>query len=382
MYKNLLQLRAGGFLFIKKLISLGLLLSVVMCMTGYSGSPGGNWAELSLSAESAILICADSGTVLYEKDPDRQMAIASITKIMTAVIALEYAEQDDMEIRFTREMTAEGSSLCLKEGEVLTLSELTAGMMCVSGNDAANAVAIGIAGSLEGFAELMNEKARSLGMSNTHFVTPSGLDHEEHYSTARDMAVLCSYAMTNQRFVSIVSEKELTVSYISPKGKTQRCANHNRLLSEYEGCLGIKTGYTKKAGRTLTSCAERDGVRLIAVTLSAPDDWNDHRKLLDYGFSVTEGIKAAGAEDFYDLPVAGGMSHTIAVRPERDIIITGIRHEENEIQTKLIMPHFVYAPQSEGDRAGMIYCFRNGKLIAGAALVYAGSVGINKQETT
>ncbi|MBQ9461521.1 MAG: D-alanyl-D-alanine carboxypeptidase [Clostridia bacterium] len=357
-------------MFFRKSIPVVLTVALLMWMISFGGTVKTRNEELSLSAESAVLICADSGQMLYEKAPDRKMAIASITKIMTAVIALEHADTDDKEIRFTKDMAAEGSSLYLQDGEVLTLSQLTAGMMCVSGNDAANAVAVGIAGSLDKFAVLMNEKAAAIGMSSTHFVTPSGLDDDEHYSTAMDMAKLCRYAMSIESFRNIVSQKSLTVSYISPKGKTQSCTNHNKLLSTYPGCIGIKTGFTKKAGRTLTSCAERDGVRLIAVTLNAPDDWNDHKKLFDYGFSVTEGIKAVDAEQRFELPVAGGVTDFVLVKPKDDCICTVTKDEQQEIRVRVFMPHFVYAPQKNGSTAGKICCYMNGSKVAETELIY------------
>ena len=355
-------------------------MAVMLCALCLSGSTNIRTQDIPLSAGSAILICADSGQVLCEKDPDQKMPIASITKIMTAVIALEYAKKNDIEIRFTKQMEAEGSSLYLKEGEVLKLSHLTAGMMCVSGNDAANAVAIGIAGSLEDFAVMMNEKAAELGMSRTHFVTPSGLDDEEHYSTARDMALLCRYAMSMESFASIVSKKSLTVSYVLPKGKTQSCTNHNKLLAAYDGCIGIKTGFTKRAGRTLTSCAERDGVRLIAVTLKAPDDWNDHKRLLDYGFSVTEGIKAVKKEQDFLLPVVGGNAGFVKVRPRDDCICTVLKGKEPDITIRIFMPHFVYAPQYKGTSAGRICCCINGVKTAETELIYAEDAYFNEND--
>ena len=369
------------FLFISKFAPTVLAAALLMWMTSFGGAVKDSNEEPELSAESAVLICADSGQVLYEKAPDRKMAIASITKIMTAVIALEHAEYDDKEIRFTKEMTAEGSSLYLQEGEALTLSQLTAGMMCVSGNDAANAVAVGIAGSLEKFAVLMNEKAASLGMSSTHFVTPSGLDDDEHYSTAHDMSLLCRYAMSMESFRRIVSQKTLTVSYVSPDGKTQCCTNHNKLLSTYQGCTGIKTGFTKKAGRTLTSCAERDGVRLIAVTLKAPDDWNDHRKLFDYGFSVTEGFRTVTAEQRFELPVAGGAADFTYVKPKEECICTVIKGEPQEIKIRVFMPHFVYAPQNSGGTAGRICCYLNGTKVAETELIYTEEIIQTGQKT-
>lgn len=316
--------------------------------------------NISVGAECAILICADSGEVLYEKNADKKCAIASITKIMTAVIALEYAAANDKTVKFTPEMAAEGSSMYLQNGEILKLSETVKGMMAVSGNDAANAAAVTVAGSNEKFAALMNEKAAQLGMKNTNFVTPSGLDDENHYSTARDMALLCCYAMENDDFKEIVSKRSIEVSYIFPEGKTQTCVNHNKLLSTYKGCIGIKTGYTKKAGRTLTSCAERDGTRLIAVTLNDSDDWNDHKALFDYGFSLYESRTLVNTTDTYKLPVVGSDTDYTEVHPEKDCSVP-VRKDCSEMPVrKIYMPHFVYAPVEKGSCVGEL-CYYSGK---------------------
>jgi len=316
--------------------------------------------SINVGAECAILICADSGEVLYEKNADKKCAIASITKIMTAVIALEYAAANDKTVKFTPEMAAEGSSMYLQNGEILKLSETVKGMMAVSGNDAANAAAVTVAGSNEKFAALMNEKAAQLGMKNTNFVTPSGLDDENHYSTARDMALLCCYAMENDDFKDIVSRRSIEVSYIFPEGKTQTCVNHNKLLSTYKGCIGIKTGYTKKAGRTLTSCAERDGTRLIAVTLNDSDDWNDHKALFDYGFSLYESRTLVKTTDTYKLPVVGSDTDYAEVHPEKDCSVP-VRKDGSEMPVrKIYMPHFVYAPVEKGSCVGEV-CYYSGK---------------------
>ena len=362
---------------------------------------------LDLSAKAAVLMCADTGEVLFEKNADEKLAIASITKIMTAVIALEYAAANDREIRFTSAMTAEGSSLYLQEGDVMKLSELVKGMMSVSGrvtevraehlkkldrsrmlsvsgNDAANAIAFGIAGGLDAFAELMNQKARQLGMTNTHFVTPSGLDHENHYSTAKDMAVLCCYAMRNREFADIVSQKSLTVQFVTPENKQQYCKNHNRLLSMYEGCIGIKTGFTKKAGRTLTSCAERNGVRLLAVTLNAPDDWNDHQRLYDHGFSCTTLFSAVSAEESYRLPVVGGEQNEVIVRPVCGCSLT-VRndaddHTNSPVKTSVLIPHSVDAPIEKGMVLGEIDVYYREKKISSVSLAAAEAIRIQKEE--
>ncbi len=367
-------------MFYRKITAFILIAAVVLCCISTNAAGEITAKDIpETSAESAILICADNGRVLYEKAADKQLAIASITKIMTGLIALEYAQRNDKVITFESSMQAEGSSLYLKVGEKLKVTELVKGLLCVSGNDAANALAIGIAGSTEAFAEIMNKKAARLGMTNTHFVTPSGLDDKEHYSSARDMALLCIYAMNNKSFADIVSQKNLEVSYEYPENKKQQCTNHNRLLSEYQGCIGIKTGYTSKAGRTLTSCAERDGIRLVAVTLNDRDDWNDHKKLFDFGFSQCTRVKAVSREQRFVLPIVGGKTDITAVMPENDALYTTVRTDENILSYKLYMPHFVYAPLKKGEKTGELRCYLDGKKIFSVPLIAAETVEIQEE---
>lgn len=238
---------------------------------------GGQAAAVGTSAASAVLIEQNSGRVLYQQNPDEERLIASITKIMTAVVALEHGEPEQRYTVTARDM-AEGSSMYLQPGDVLRLEELLYGLMLVSGNDAALAVAHCVSGETEDFVALMNETARRLGMTHSHFANPNGLDAEEHYSSARDMAVLAAYALKNQDFRRIVSTASITIGQ-------RYLANHNKLLRRYEGCIGVKTGFTKAAGRTLVSAATRDGMTLVCATLNDGDDWNDHEALLDYGFA-------------------------------------------------------------------------------------------------
>lgn len=340
--------------------------AVIIMLTG---SFSVNSAETEVSAVSAVLYCADSGEVLYKKNADEKRAIASITKIMTAVVALEYAGADDKEVKFTYDMIAEGSSMYLQVGEILKLSELVKGMMMVSGNDAANAIAVAVGGNKEKFAELMNEKAKQIGMNNTHFVTPSGLDDEQHYSTAYDMALLCAYAMENEQFRDIVSQKSINVSFVYPENKKQLYVNHNKLLSMYDDCIGIKTGFTKKAGRTLTSCAQRDGVRLIAVTLNDGDDWNDHIKMFDYGFSKTERVQLTNRSKSFELPVVGSQKESVRVIPENNCEVSVMKDSADKAEQKIYMPKFIYAPVKKGTTAGKLKFFLNGKVIAETNLI-------------
>lgn len=350
--------------------------TIIICILPYKK----NVNAISTSASSTILYCADNGTILYEKNSNEKRAIASITKIMTAVIALEYASASDKEIKFNSKMIAIGSSMYLKEGEILTLTELTKGMMMVSGNDAANAIAIGIAGSTEKFAELMNKKAKQIGMKNTNFVTPSGLDDENHYSTAYDMALLCSYAMENEAFRNIVSQKSITVKYVYPENKTQICTNHNKLLSMYDDCVGIKTGFTKKAGRTLTSAAERDGVRLIAVTLNDGNDWLDHKNLYDYGFSLVERIQLSTKYKSIEIPVVGSDSSNITVQPYSQAEVTVLSLDIDKIEEKIYLPRFLYAPLKKGSTVGKIKYILNGKVISEVKLTVSEDISIKVAE--
>ena len=223
----------------------------------------------AVSARNAYVLDAVSGRVLFERNADRQSLIASTTKIMTALIVCEQCNVLDR-MRIPKEAVGiEGSSMYLREGEILTLQELLYGLMLSSGNDAATALAIYCGGTVEGFAELMNDKARILGLTGTHFVNPHGLDAPGHYSTARDLAVLGAYAMENPIFARTVSAKSVRIG-------DRYLTNHNKLLWRLDGAEGIKTGYTQAAGRILVSSASRDDRRLLAVTIDAPDDWNDH----------------------------------------------------------------------------------------------------------
>ena len=232
-----------------------------------------------VSAVSAVLMDADTGEVLYEKSPHAKMLIASTTKIMTALVALECASVCDT-VEVLPGHMAEGSSMYLKPGESVTVEELLYGLLLCSGNDAALALA-DACGGLEPFVDAMNAKARELGMENTSFENPNGLDGEQQYSTAYDMALLACRAMEDPTVRRICSTKSAAVA-----GRTME--NHNKLLHQLEGCVGLKTGYTKAAGRTLVSCCERDGRRLVAVTLCDGDDWNDHARLYEMGFGTSE----------------------------------------------------------------------------------------------
>ena len=232
------------------------------------------------SAASYILMDAETGQTLAAANESEQRLIASTTKIMTALIVLEQCDPDE-EVEIRSDWTGiEGSSMYLEEGQTMTVRDLLFGLLLASGNDAAVALACITAGDVASFSELMNKRAAELGCENTHFVNPHGLDADGQYSCARDLAVIAREAIQDEEFRTIVS----TLS--TPVGGMV-LTNHNRLLRECEGVFGIKTGYTKAAGRTLVTCCERSGVTLICVTLSDPDDWNDHAALYDWAYDNT-----------------------------------------------------------------------------------------------
>jgi len=327
-------------------------------------------AAVGVSAESAILIEARTGAVLYEKNAYSRMLIASTTKIMTALVTLEHCNLDDEVMVEAEQIQVEGSSMYLRAGETLTVRELLYGLMLSSGNDAASVLAYHTAGSIEDFAVLMNEKAAELGMVNSSFENPHGLDGKAHYATARDMAVLAAAAMENDAFAEIVATRSISVA-----GRT--LTNHNKLLSLYEGAIGLKTGYTINAGRTLVSCAERNGTRLICVTLNAPDDWDDHAALYDWGFEnyrytrVLESGAVVAA-----LPVISGLSDTVRVTASAGY--EALLAAGDQVETAAYLPKFVYAGISAGDRAGSLWVYVNGEPVAEIPLWYETGVALDE----
>lgn len=330
--------------------------------------------SISVSAQSAVLINADNGQVLYAKNEHEKRAMASTTKIMTALLTLEAAEQDNKIVTISDQVAAiEGSSMYLNAGDQLSLRDLAIGMLTVSGNDAAYGAAVAIGGSEEAFAEIMNARAKELNMHDTNFVTASGLDADEHYSTALDMAKLGAAAIQNEDFLAICSKKQVSATFVNPP-RTQSYSNHNKLLSLYEGCIGIKTGYTKKAGRCLVSAAERDGVRLVAVTLNAPDDWDDHSRMFDYGFSQLTSVKMEEADTQFTIDVIGGTQNQVDVIGSNMKSIVIAAADADKVKRVVILPSFVYAPVPEGTQLGKISYRLNGEEIGAVPLVTTSGV--------
>lgn len=329
-----------------------------------------NAAEPAVSAQAAVVMNAADGSVLWGKHAHQRLPMASTTKIMTALLTLEAAAVEDRVVTITQPMvTVEGTSMGLQVGDKVPLHALAGGMLAASGNDAANAAAFALAGSQEAFAAQMNARAASLHLRDTHFVTPSGLDDAAHYSTAADMALLGRAAMQNLQFAAIARERTVKARFADP-AVTRSYRNHNRLLSLYEGCIGVKTGFTKKAGRCLVSCAERAGVRLVAVTLHAPDDWRDHAALLDYGFSQLKSVTPDDSAFTAQVPAAGAGQAPLTVRGERatePVVLPAGK----ELTRRVELPRFAYLPMEAGSAVGRVCYLLDGKEVAATRLLAA-----------
>lgn len=359
-------------------------LGLSLCLVG-GLCPVARAAGPEVSAQSAVVLTADTGTVLFEKDGHTPRPVASTTKIMTALLALEAAqEQGDPLVDITQEMVAvEGSSMGLQAGDSISLTGLAAGMLLASGNDAANAAALYLDGSLESFAARMNQRAAALGMEDTHFVTPSGLDGEDaqglgHLSTAYDMALLARAALEDQAFRQLCSSPSLAVEFAEPV-KRVTYTNHNKLLAQYQGCVGVKTGFTKEAGRCLVSAAERDGALLIAVTLNAPNDWEDHTALLDYGFSQVEPYQLAGGDVRLTVPVVGSPVEVVSLRGSNGGEVTLPLGQGAQVERVVRVPKFLYAPVEAGEQVGEICWYLEGQLLGSAPLTAAGAAPLQEK---
>ena len=316
---------------------------------------------LSLSAQSAVLIDARDGRVLYEKDADTPRPMASTTKIMTAVVALESCDVNEIIEIADEAVGVEGSSIYLQKGERMTLLELLYALLLQSANDAAVAIAVGVGGSVGNFADMMNEKATSLGLTSTHFENPNGLDADGHVTTARELALLTAYALKNPTFAEIVATYKRKIS--GPDGTVRLVVNHNKLLNMYDGCVGVKTGFTKKSGRCLVSAACRESLTLVSVTLSAPDDWRDHTAMLNYGYEHYCCEILCDEGGFIEaLPVVGGVQDSLLCA-NCDYVAATLPRDHGEITVDVQLPQMIYAPVSAGDIIGHVTYKCDGKVI-------------------
>lgn len=319
-----------------------------------------------ISAEAAILVCADSNEVLFCVNENKKLPIASTTKIMTSVLGLE-ALTPNLEVVVTEDMVkVEGSSIGLLPGDKISLKELVCGMMLESGNDAANVTAYAVGGTLSGFVQKMNDKAKAIGMGKTNFVTPSGLDAKDHYSTAYDLALLALYAIKNPEFKNICSQSSIKATYGNPP-YLRTFFNHNKLLHSYDGVIGMKTGFTKKSGRCLVSVAVRNDITLIAVTLNAPNDWVDHKKMLDYGFSCVFRFDLDNNFDKTNINIVGGIKSSASIgsliKP-----YTVISSKNVKVTREIFLKPFEYAPAKIGTVVGNAKYYIGNKLVCDVPL--------------
>ncbi len=318
-----------------------------------------NADAVGTSAKAAIVINADTNEIIYEHNANHKLPMASTTKIMTGLLLCEYGNLQ-REITVTAEMLkVEGSSMGLLAGDRVTLHDLLYGLMLASGNDAANVVAFTLGGTVNGFVKQMNIKARELGLKNTNFVTPSGLDADEHYTTAYDLAVLTSFALKNEEFAKAVSSKSAVLNYGNPPYR-RTLTNHNKLLKSNDNVVGVKTGFTKKSGRCLVSAAKENGKTVVAVTLSDPDDWNDHTSLLEYGLNSIKTQIIEPPQTKFQIPVIGSENETLNI--EIAPFEANVTSDDN-LSCTVNLPQFVYAPINKGEQVGSVVYIKGDEVI-------------------
>ena len=311
----------------KKILSVIVVVVVTLTQTAQITAFAQETDKPAVNAQACVLYCVDDGKVYFSVNENKKMKPASTTKLMTSLITLEYADSADKVVAFTKDMTAEGSSMYLKVGEKVKLSDLAAGMMMASGNDAANAAAISI-----------------------------------------DMALLMSYALENESFAKLTSQKSVTVEFSEPQSKRTTYTNHNRLLSMYEYCTGGKTGYTMAAGRCLVSSAKKDGLTFVCVTLNDRNDWNDHIALYNYGFSKLACVECDDSDYYLEIPCAGGDDESIGVTGTKGKnVVVPLDKKSNVVRTAYA-DNFLYAPVKDGDIVGRIEYTLDGKTLASTNL--------------
>ena len=312
---------------------------------------------LDISAKSACVISADTGEIIYSKNADEKLPMASTTKIMTGLLAAESGKLDELVSVSENAQNQEGSSIYLRVGDEITLGNLLYGLMLNSGNDAAVAIAEYLGGDTENFCKEMTERAKEIGADDTQFKNPNGLEEAGHCTTAYDLALIGAEAMKNSVFAEVVSTKSKTAEIDG--GQILYFNNHNKLLKQYDGAVGIKTGFTKAAGRCLVSAAEREGITLVAVTLNAPDDWNDHKKMLDYGFEKAENKRVIQKGRILKKIKSDKNIYTFSAA--EDVCVGTVSGGGFEV--RVCMPELLPSPIAAGEKAGFAEIYKNGKYI-------------------
>ena len=327
-----------------------------------------------ITADSAIVVEASTGRVIYEKAADVRRPPASMTKMMTCILGLENLMPTEEIYISSSAAAADYPELELQTGDVLTAEELLRGMMLVSDNGGAIAIAQAVSGDVASFADYMNNKAYEIGCRDTNFVNPNGLPNDNHFSTARDMALIAMYCMNNDDFRDIVSTRRETIHWINPSNITVKAENSNKLLGNYKGANGIKTGWTRAAGGCLAASAKRGEVELIAIIMHAKDvdtRFNDAKLLLDYGFERISTIYEIN-KDRVDKQVfvRGGEQATLDVGPAEDLTFPLLDDEDEEnFSVAYDLPRFVDAEIKTGDVIGSAILKYNGKKVASVPVV-------------
>lgn len=336
-------------------------------------------ANTANSAKSAIVIEVKTGRILYEKNAYNKMPMASTTKIMTALVALENGHYKDPVQVTAESANIEGSSIYLKEGEILSLRDLLYGLMLCSGNDAANAIAKHVSGSEEKFVEKMNEKSKNLGLKDTNFTNPHGLDNSNHYTTAYDLAMIAKAAMENRQFKNIVKTK-LWVAEREGEGAFKYFYNKNKVLSQYKYGTGIKIGYTKISGRCLVASSEKDGMELICVVLNDPNWFNDSYNLMNAAFENYYYIKVIEQNQvFKNMPVMNGTVDTTRIIAEKEMMIPLKREEMKNISMTCSMKETITAPIIRGQKVGHVKVYLDNVLLDSIDIVTREDIDYSKQ---
>ncbi len=336
--------------------------------------------DIDISASSAVMLEAATGRVLYEKNAHEKMPMASTTKIMTAIVALEYGDVNDTVVVSQNASGIEGSSIWLSVGEKMSLSDMLFGLMLASGNDAAVAIAEHVGGSVENFVAMMNKKAQEIGAYNTHFANPNGLPADDHYTTAYDLALISAYAMQNDYFCEIVKTQYKTLPWEGHEWN-RVVKNKNKILWSYEGGNGVKTGYTKEAGKCLSAAAMRDNMQLVTVVLNAPDMFNDCIKIMNYGFEEYENkLIMQSGEYVGDVKVEEGMEDSLPLYTDEDIYYPLTDDEFTKLKKSVNIEKSLKAPIEKGQQAGTIDLWLGENRLCSIALKAPHSIGENSYE--
>lgn len=367
-----------------RIVSLSLIilfsLSTLVCADGLYYPTVGEETNLpEISASAYALMDTRTGELLYSNNENYRLPIASVTKIMTALVVLENAKLDDVVTVTADSCGIEGSSVYLYEGEKISVRDLLYALMLESANDAAVCLSMHVAGSIKEFSKMMNEKAEELGLHNSHFNNPHGLEDPEHYSTAYDMCVVWSEAMSNSTFRQIVGTKNYKIDLNGDEGY-RYLSNHNKLLKSYEYCIGGKTGFTKTAGRCLVTGAKKDDLELVMVTLNAPDDWSDHEKMLDFAMNQFSKVEVASAGAYkFDLAVVGGKENKITLSNIETLELS-VR-DLSKLTSRVECPRFTYAPVLTTDKpVGKVSYYYADKKIGEVQLYPTTTVKLEKKD--